>query len=99
MDFSALTTKELAKQSLNLTEKQRLSGPENYQQWYQAVSIQFRALQIPEFLENPDRVSALLTDPQKAALLLTLRNTLKEGPLSTIAFETDPIEAYKHLRV
>ena len=29
--FSALTVKELAKQLLNLTEKQRLSGPENYQ--------------------------------------------------------------------
>jgi len=43
-EFSALTVKELAKQSLNLTEKQRLSGPENYQQWYQAISIQFRAL-------------------------------------------------------
>jgi len=33
-EFSALTVKELAKQSLNLTEKQRLLGPENYQQWY-----------------------------------------------------------------
>jgi len=55
--------KELAKQSLNLTEKQRLSGPENYQQWYQAISIQFRALQIPEFLEEPDLVTGCLSDP------------------------------------
>ena len=31
-EFSALTVKELAKQLLNLTEKQRLSGPKNYQQ-------------------------------------------------------------------
>jgi hypothetical protein len=98
-DFSSLTVKELAKQSLHLAEKQRLSGPENYQQWFQAISIQFRALQIPEFLDNPDPVSAQLSDPQKAALLLTLRNTLKEGPLSTIAFETDPAVAYKRLRL
>ncbi len=97
-DFSTLTLKELAKQSLNLAEKQRLSGPENYQQWYQAISIQFRALQIPEFLTDPDGVSTRLTDPQKAALLLTLRNTLKEGPLSTIAFLTEPAEAFKLLR-
>jgi len=31
-DFSSITVKELAKQSLNLADKQRLSGPENYQQ-------------------------------------------------------------------
>lgn len=98
-DFSSLTVKELAKQSLNLAEKQRLSGPENYQQWYQAISIQFRALQIPEFLEDPDLVSGRLSDPQKAALLLTLRNTLKDGPMATIAFETDPAVAYKRLRL
>jgi hypothetical protein len=98
-DFSSLTVKELAKQSLNLAEKQRLSGPENYQQWYQAISIQFRALQIPEFLEDPDSVSTRLSDPQKAALLLTLRNTLRNGPLDTIAYETDPAAAYKRLRL
>jgi hypothetical protein len=98
-DFSSITVKELAKQSLNLAEKQRLSGPENYQQWYQAISIQFRALQIPEFLEDPDLVSGRLSDLQKAALLLTLRNTLKDGPLATIAFETDPTVAYKRLRL
>lgn len=98
-DFSSLTLKELAKQSLNLAEKQRLSGPENYQQWYQAISIQFRALQIPDFLEDPGSVSDRLSDPQKAALLLTLRNTLKDGPLATIAYETDPAVAYKRLRL
>ena len=98
-DFSSLTIKELAKQSLNLAEKQRLSGPENYQQWHQAISIQFRALQIPEFLDDPGSVSGRLSDPQKAALLLTLRNTLKDGPLATIAYETDPAEAYKRLRL
>ena len=98
-DFSSFTVKELAKQSLNLAEKQRLSGPENYQQWFQAISIQFRALQIPEFLENPDLISGRLSDPQKAALLLTLRNTLKDGPLATIAYETDPAAAYKRLRL
>ena len=38
-DFSSITVKELAKQSLNLADKQRLSGPENYQQWFQAISI------------------------------------------------------------
>ena len=53
-EFSSLTVKELAKQLLNLAKKQRLLGPENFQQWYQAISIQFKALQIPEFLENPD---------------------------------------------
>ena len=98
-DFSILTVRELAKQSLHLAEKQRLSGPENYQQWFQAISIQFRALQIPEFLENPEAISHRLSDPQKAALLLTLRNTLKDGPLSTIAFETDPVIAYRRLRL
>ena len=30
-DFSSITVKELAKQSLNLANKQRLLGPENYQ--------------------------------------------------------------------
>jgi hypothetical protein len=55
--------KELAKQSLNLTESERLSGPENYQQWFQALSIQFRALRIPEFLEDPDAVNTQLSDP------------------------------------
>jgi len=43
-EFSALTVKKLAKQSLSLPEKQYLSGPKNYQQWFQALSIQFRAL-------------------------------------------------------
>lgn len=38
-DFSSITVKELAKQSLNLADKQRLSGPENYQQRFQAISI------------------------------------------------------------
>ena len=98
-DFSSITVKELAKQSLNLAEKQRLSGPENYQQWFQAISIQFRALQIPEFLQDPDSVSGRLSDPQKAALLLTLRNTLKDGPLATIAYETDPAVAFKRLKL
>jgi len=30
-EFSALTVKELTKQLLNLTKKQQLSGPKNYQ--------------------------------------------------------------------
>src|SRR5512140_857730 len=97
-DFGALTVKELAKQSLQLNDRQRLQGPENYQQWHQAISIQFRALQIPEFLDHPHAVNSRLSDPQKAALLLTLRNTLKEGPLATIAFETDPAVAYLRLQ-
>jgi hypothetical protein len=97
-DFSSLTVKELAKQSLNLAEKQRLVGPENYQQWFQAISIQFRALQIPEFLDNPSLVSSRLSDPQRTALLLTLRNTLREGPLETIAFETNPAVTYSRLK-
>ena len=98
-DFSSITVKELAKQSLNLAEKQRLSGPENYQQWFQAISIQFRALQIPEFLQDPDSISGRLSDPQKAALLLTLRNTLKDRPLATIAYETNPAIAFKRLKL
>ena len=96
-DLGALTTKELAKKSLNLAEKQKLSGPDNYQHWYQAISIQFRALGIPTFLQNPDPISASLSDAQKAVLLMSIRDTLKDGPLSTITFETDPRTAYKHL--
>ena len=69
-DICALSPKEIAKQSLNFTEKQRLSGPENYQQWHQAIAIQFRAFQIPGFLENPDSINTLLTDAQRAALSL-----------------------------
>ncbi|KAM7182542.1 hypothetical protein V8F33_014231 [Rhypophila sp. PSN 637] len=86
--FSTLTVRELAKQSLTLAEKDRLSGPENYNQ----------ALQIPDFLAKPAEVSNRLPDPQKAALLLTLRNTLKEGPLNTIAYETDPAVAFTRLK-
>ncbi|KAK4205870.1 hypothetical protein QBC37DRAFT_245310, partial [Rhypophila decipiens] len=95
--FSGLLTRELAKQSLNLTEKEKLTGPDNYQAWIQGLSIQYRALGIPRFLEDPVGVSQSLNDPQKAALLLTIRNTLKEGPLSTIAYETDPAVALNTL--
>ncbi|KAM7182561.1 hypothetical protein V8F33_014218, partial [Rhypophila sp. PSN 637] len=89
-DISIHTTKELAKQSLHIPEKDRLSGPDNFQQWLQAISIQFTALQLEEFITDPIGTTAKLTKPQKAAVLLTLRNTLKSEPLATIAYETDP---------
>ena len=89
-NISTHTTKELAKQSLYIPEKDRLSGPDNFQQWFQAITIQFTALQLDDFVTDPVGVTAKLTKPQKAAVLLTLRNTLKPDPLATIAYENDP---------
>lgn len=96
--FGDLTARELAKQSLQLPEKSKLTGPNNYQQWLQAISIQLRALNIGDFLKAPLVTTLPLNDPERAALLLTLRNTIKEGPLATIAFEVDPAEAFLRLQ-
>ena len=68
---------------------QKLKGPENFQNWKQMLSIQLRALKIPEFLKHPAVSIAAFSDSAKAALLLLLRSGLAIGPLKTISFDTD----------
>ena len=51
--FNTGAIKELNKKVHSIPEGAKLKGPENYDQWKQALSIQFRALGLPEFIDNP----------------------------------------------
>jgi hypothetical protein len=97
-DFSVLAAKELAKQSLTLPTEQKLVGPENYEQWLQAVTIQFTALDIPHFVSDPETLVAGCTISARAGLLLVLRRTIADGPLATISYITDPAIAFRKLQ-
>ena len=96
--ITALSMRELSRQSLALPEKAKLTGPENYSQWLQAVNIQFTALGYDTFTTTPAAACETLSTAHQALLLMTIRNTLQEGPLSTISNLTSPVEAFTNLK-
>ena len=54
--------KELLKKVYVFPEAYKLQGPENFDQWKQALIIMFRALGIADFIVNPE-LGRNLTDP------------------------------------
>ncbi|KAK2072159.1 hypothetical protein P8C59_006531 [Phyllachora maydis] len=83
--------KELSKKAYTIPDDSKLSGESNFEQWIQALSIVLRALEISNFLENPD-ISNTYSDSDQAVLLMLLRNSLSSGPRAAIS---RPIESKK----
>jgi uncharacterized phage infection (PIP) family protein YhgE len=54
--LSGSVVKELSKKVYTFPEAYKLTGPENYDQWLQAVTIMFRALGLPGFVDDPESV-------------------------------------------
>ncbi|KAK2070667.1 hypothetical protein P8C59_005144 [Phyllachora maydis] len=83
--------KELSKKAYTIPDDSKLSGESNFEQWIQALSIVLRALEISNFLENPN-ISNTYSDSDQAVLLMLLRNSLSSGPRAAIS---RPIESKK----
>lgn len=90
-------TKELTKKASQIPESFKLVGTENYDQWFQALSIMFRAIGLPGFISDPS-VADSWDDKAQAVLLSLLRDSLTEGPQALIAWETKPTKAFKALK-
>ncbi len=77
--FSESIIKDFNKRVYKFPETAKLQGPDNFDQWKQALEIQFRALGLPEFLTNP-AIAHRLSDPDQAIVLMMLKDSLTEGP-------------------
>jgi hypothetical protein len=94
--FNSSQIKELNKRVYSFPEAAKLKGAENFDQWKQALYIQFRAFGLPEFLVDPS-VARGLPDPEQAILLMLLRDSCTEGPQAAITWQKLPEEAYRLL--
>ncbi|KAK2070798.1 hypothetical protein P8C59_005267 [Phyllachora maydis] len=83
--------KELSKKAYTIPDNSKLSRESNFEQWIQALSIVLRALEISNFLENPD-ISNNYSDSDQAVLLMLLHNSLSSSPRAAIS---RPIESKK----
>src|SRR6266699_3481399 len=88
--------KELSKKVYSFLELYKLQGPENFDQWKQALTIMFRALGIAQFIMDPS-IGDTLPDADQAILLILLRDSCATGPQAALAWQTAPAVAYKLL--
>ncbi|KAK2066363.1 hypothetical protein P8C59_000192 [Phyllachora maydis] len=88
--------KELSKKAYTIPDDSKLSRKSNFEQWIQALSIVLRALEISNFLENPD-ISNTYSDSDQAVLLMLLRNSLSSSPRAAISWIHIPSKAFKLL--
>ncbi len=86
--------KELSKKVYSFPELYKLQGPENFDQWKQALTIMFRALGIAQFITDPS-IGDMLPDANQAILLMLLRDSCATGPQAALAWQTAPATAYK----
>ncbi len=88
--------KELSKKVNSFPEASRLKGPENFDQWKQALAIMFRALGLPTFISEPS-IAKGLGDPEQAVILMLLRDSCGPGPQAAISWLSDPTMAFELL--
>src|SRR6266566_1149453 len=70
--------KELFKKVYSFLELYKLQGPENFDQWKQALTIIFRALDIAQFIMDPS-IGDILSDIDQAILLMFLNDSYTTG--------------------
>ncbi|SRR6266699_1738296 len=71
--FNEGVVKELSKKVYSFLELYKLQGPENFDQWKQALTIMFRALDIAQFITDPN-IRDTLSDVDQAILLMFLKD-------------------------
>jgi|SRR6266699_5278402 len=70
--------KELSKKVYSFFEFYKLQGPENFDQWKQALIIMFRALGIIQFIMDPN-IEDTLSDANQIILLMLLKDSYATG--------------------
>ncbi len=88
--------KKLSKKVYSFPELYKLQGPENFDQWKQALTIMFRALDIAQFITDPN-IKDTLSDVDQVILLMLLRDSYATGPQIALAWQTVSVAAYKLL--
>jgi len=94
--FNHSVIKDFNKRVYSFPEGSKLQGPSNFDQWRQALAVQFRALGMPRFIEDPSMARGL-SDPDQAIILMLLRDSCTEGPQAAITWQRDPEQAYRLL--
>ena len=84
---------EASKKVYKFPEVYKLMGPENYNQWKQALSIQLAAMEYDIFITDPS-VADSLSKPSQALLLLLIRDSVTPIPAASIAWLDSPKKAY-----
>src|SRR6266699_1563537 len=86
--------KELFKKVYSFPKLYKLQGPENFDQWKQALTIIFRALGIVQFITDPN-IGDTLFDINQAVLLIFLRDSYAIGPQAVLIWQTTSAATYK----
>ncbi len=71
--------KELSKKVYSFPELYKLQGPENFDQWKQALTIIFRVLDIAQFITDPS-IGDTLSDADQVILLMFLKDSCVINP-------------------
>ena len=88
---------ELTKKALSFPESARLQGISNYEQWFQALKILFRAYNLENLLVNTDGFNQQNSQIQ-AMLLLLIRESLSLQIASSITWINAPEKALCYIR-
>ncbi len=83
IDLNRSVVKELFKKVYSFFELYKLQGPENFDQWKQTLTIIFRALDIAQFITDPN-IENTLSDTDQAILLMLLRDNCTIGPQAVL---------------
>ena len=75
--------KELFKKVYSFFELYKLQGPENFDQWKQALTIIFRALGIVQFITDPN-IGDILSDTNQTILLILLKDNCAIDPQASL---------------
>jgi len=76
--FNSTMLKELSKRVYTFPKTYKLLGPDNFDQWKQALTIIFRAISFAKFIEKPS-LSYSLPDSEAAIILMILRDSCSPG--------------------
>jgi len=86
--------KELSKKVYSFFELYKLQGPENFDQWKQALTIIFRALGIAQFITDPN-IRDTLSNTDQTILLILLKDSCTTGFQTALTWQTAPAATYK----
>ncbi len=75
--------KKLSKKVYSFFKLYKLQELENFDQWKQALTIMFRALDIVQFITDPN-IKDILSDIDQAILLILLKNNCATGPQAAL---------------
>ena len=99
-DFEGLIEKglasELTKKALSFPESARLKGISNYEQWYKALRLTFRAYNLEGFLDDISGFSTTNSQIQ-AMLLLLIRESLSPQITALITWIDSPKKALSYI--